>query len=286
MKTLLVLLIAAVFASPLARGQGAAEVESLLKGLGSDDIETRYDAMFKLQTCLDPRVPDACLAVLKKEGGTIRRWAARAIGSRWWQIPKERVPVFTKALKEHLDSEHDGLPNMSRRGIALLNRDYTGPMVSRSSNKRWVVYERYGLPCLIDTRTMTEELLGFPDETKMMCTHFNAPLAPTVKWHPKKEMVAMKMVAHRKLTTVWVWSHGQALREISDEDLLDALGINRNAIQGGAPVFTELVGWKGDNFEFTMSYTAKDGTDRVATLAWNPAATRVRLVSDQVSRER
>ena len=132
-------------------------VTLLLKQLQSRNIETRYDAMRSLQTSLDPRIPEACLPVLQMEGNSIRRLAARAIGSRWHGIPKERVPAFTAALKAQLDGDHDGLRNMSRRGIALLTRDYRNAMVSRSSNKRWVIYERYGLPCLIDTSNNTEE---------------------------------------------------------------------------------------------------------------------------------
>lgn len=31
---------------------------------------------------------------------------------------------------------------------------------SRSPSKRWVIDERHGKPCLIDTRTSTEEWLG------------------------------------------------------------------------------------------------------------------------------
>src|SRR5207249_5151823 len=36
----------------------------------------------------------------------ICRLAARAIGSRWWQIPKERVVDFVEALKRDEDSEY------------------------------------------------------------------------------------------------------------------------------------------------------------------------------------
>jgi hypothetical protein len=54
--------------------------------------------MRQIGTSNDPRLPDACLPVLKKEGNSIRRLAARAIGSQWHQIPKDRVPVFTAAL--------------------------------------------------------------------------------------------------------------------------------------------------------------------------------------------
>src|SRR5262249_16199860 len=52
--------------------------------------------------------------------------------------------------------------NMADRAIGLLTRRYDSKMFSKSPNGRWVIYERYGLPCLIDTTTESEELLGWP----------------------------------------------------------------------------------------------------------------------------
>jgi len=107
------------------------------------------EALNSLATSLDPRIPDACLPLLKSPGMSIRRKAARAIGSRWQQIPKERGQTFVDALKVNLNSDERALVNMSRRGIGLLQRTYDNDMFSRSKNGRWVVYERYGKPCLI-----------------------------------------------------------------------------------------------------------------------------------------
>src|SRR5439155_14491518 len=102
----------------------------------------------------------------------------RAIGSRWWQIPKERVVDFVEALKRDEDSEYVNAlkrdeddewvteMNMVSRALGLLNRDYKDHMFARSANKRWVIYERRGLPCLIDTHTETEELLGWSPNDK------------------------------------------------------------------------------------------------------------------------
>ena len=50
---------------------------------------------------------------------------------------------------------------MVARAIDLLTRNYTSNMVARSKNKRWIVYQRRRLPCLIDTQSDTEELLGW-----------------------------------------------------------------------------------------------------------------------------
>jgi hypothetical protein len=106
------------------------------------------------------------LSLLYDEGNSIRRLAARAIGSRWWQISKENVPRFVEALRRNEKSEFEDERNMVARAIDLLTRNYTSNMVARSKNKRWVVYERRGLPCLIDTQTDTEELLGWPRDRR------------------------------------------------------------------------------------------------------------------------
>ena len=276
------ILVALVFAS-LASAQETDEVTGLLKKLQSTDIDTRQLAMQDLQTSLDPRIPDACLPVLTLDGNSIRRLAARAIGSRWYQIPKDRVPVFTAALKAQLDNEHDGLVNMARRGIALLNRDYGDPMVSQSPNKRWVIYERYGLPCLIDTQSMTEELMGFPNDSKMICAYGNSELAPTVTWHPRKEMAAMSMIEGRKLTTVWVWVHGKGLRQLTLDEMLKALGVDD--FSGPSGFFTDNIKWNGANLEFSVEFTIEKGDEYVgheATLRWSPGTDKLSVLSDKV----
>jgi len=65
-------------------------VSIAIQQLKSADAEVRIEAVRQLQTFLDSRIPDAMLPVLSDEGNSIRRLAARAIGSRWWQIPREK----------------------------------------------------------------------------------------------------------------------------------------------------------------------------------------------------
>jgi hypothetical protein len=98
---------------------------------------------------------------------------------------------------------------MVARAIDLLTRNYTSNMVARSKNKRWAVYERRGLPCLIDTETNTEELLGWPrDETSGLELFLpaigNGSLSESVSWHPAKEAVAFSILQTRRATTVWI----------------------------------------------------------------------------------
>lgn len=285
MKRRSILFAVSLLIVPFIHAQDETAVTKRLKQLQSQDIETRQTAMFKLQTSLDPRIPDACLPVLQMEGNSIRRLAARAIGSRWWQIPKKRVPVFTAALKAQLKSEHDGLVNMARRGIALLNRDYSDAMLSRSKSKRWVIYERFGHPCLIDTTTMTEELLGFGSTAQMICAWGNTELAPTVKWHPKKDMVALDILEGRKYSTIWLWVHGRGLRQLTFDEQVKALGQKEEVIVRASGFYTQMSGWSGDNLDYELTYTVKKGEDYIdheAKLRWNSATGKVSVISDKV----
>lgn len=281
------ILLAALLLRTTLPAQDEAEVTALLKLLQSPDIETRHTAMYKLQTSLDPRIPDACLPVLEKEGDTIRRLAARAIGSRWHQIPKDRIPIFIAALKAQLKSEHDGLVNMARRGITLLDRTYRGKMISRSRSNRWVIYERRGLPCLIDTSNGTEELLGFGSEANLMAAWSNSEVAPTAIWHPKKDMVALEILQGRKLSTVWAWSHGRKLRMFNETEIVKALGHPESAIVGSSGFFTSAPEWSGDSLRFTVSFTLKKGDDYIdheAKLHWDSAKDSLHVTSDKIVR--
>lgn len=278
-------LLLLVVATICLHAQEPADVTKLLQQLQSADIGVRHQAMFDLQTSLDPRIPEACLPLLPLEGESTRRLAARAIGSRWHQIPAERIPAFVAALKPHLQSGHDGLANMARRGIALLQRDFKSPMLSRSPSKRWVIYERRGLPCLIDTTTMTEELLGYPSELKMSIALGNLEFGSSVQWHARKDLVAMEMIQFRKVTLLWFWQHGQGLRQLTMAELCRAVGHPENAVLGAAGFFTQIVGWKGDNLEFTLLYSLAKGDDIIdheAKLHWHSATDQLRVISDNV----
>src|SRR4029077_18361558 len=145
------LLLVAFFLS----GSTTNPADVYLPQLKNSDPDTRIAALRELLTSLDSRIPEAMLPLLSDEGNSIRRLAARAIGSRWWQIPKEKAEGYINALQHNLRSEVDfeDEKNMAERGIGLLTRRYDSKMFSRSPNARWVIYERRGFPCLIDTTT-------------------------------------------------------------------------------------------------------------------------------------
>lgn len=251
------------------------------------DPEVRVEAVRALQTSLDPRIPDTMLPLLRDEGNSIRRLAARAIGSRWWQIPRERVSEFVGALERNAGSEFEDEQNMVARALGLLRRDYAGKMFARSANKRWVIYERRGLPCLIDTQNSSEELLGWSEErsASIASAWGNAPVEGAALWHPKKEMVAFSILLHRKASTVWIWRHEKPLREIEMSEVTKALDLRESDLNLAGGFFTEPKEWAGEELRFEVSLvtTKKEESyvDHTAVLAWNAATDRLRVVSHQ-----
>jgi hypothetical protein len=232
-----------------------------------------------LQTSLDLRIPDAMRPLLSDEGNSIRRLAARAIGSRWWQIAKERVPEFVTALQRNNSTEFEDEKNMIDRAVGLLTREYNGDMFARSANKRWVVYERRALPCLIDTQTGTEELLGWPrDESAglqlLLSALGNSTLKDCATWHPTKEAVAFSVLESRRAAMLWVWQHRVGLRKLARTDIMNVLRL-KEPIDEPNPVTAELKEWKADELYVAVGY----GREGEAVLAWNPSKNMLRVVS-------
>lgn len=248
--------------------------------LKSPEPDVRIAALRELQTSLDPRIPDAMLSLLSDEGNSIRRLAARAIGSRWWQISKEKAPQFVEALRRNEQSEFEDERNMITRAIGLLMRDYRSNMFARSSNGRWVVYERRALPCLIDTTTDTEELLGWSrdkgSDLEMLLPAFgNQPLGDAAVWHPTKEAVAFLMLQSRRATTVWVWQHRFGLRKLQRSTVIKLLH-PKGVIDEPNPITAEVKGWKGDELHVSVGW-GRDGNN--AILAWDLSKHSWRVVS-------
>ena len=164
-------------------GLNDKSADANIQKLQSPNDEVRIEALRSLLTSLDSRVPEAVLPLLSDKENSIRRLAVRAVGSRWWQIPKDRVPVFIKALQHHVSDEFEDEKNMDNRAIGLLTRNYEGNMFARSSSKRWVIYERHNLPCLLDSGNGTEELLGWAqgDAAWIVSSWGNAPTKKAVQ---------------------------------------------------------------------------------------------------------
>lgn len=152
-------------------------------------------------------------------------------------------------------------------------------MVSQSANKLWVVYERHGLPCIIDTGNETEELLGFGTEAKFRPAYGNEEVKPSAIWHPDKEKVALETIEDRRHSTLWVWQHKKGLRQFTQKDSLKALGMDGNTPELGIYLFiSSIVGWKPAGLEFSVSFSVKQGEDFIdhdeQRILWNPETRR------------
>jgi hypothetical protein len=260
----------------------AASEDALFAQLNNPDPDVRIAAVRALQTSLDPRIPDAMLPLLADEGNSIRRLAARAIGSRWWQIPKEKVPQFITALRRNENSDFDDERNMVARAIGLLTRDYTSKMFACSANKQWVIYERRGLPCLIDTKTDTEELLGWPRDETLGLELFlpaigNNALNESVSWHPGKEAVALSILQTRRATTVWIWQHRFGLRKLERSGLIKLLH-PKGVIDEPNPITAEVKEWEGDELHVSVGW-GRYGEEQGAVVAWDLSKHSWRVVS-------
>src|SRR5256885_10985902 len=114
-------------------GSSVNPADIYLPQLKDKDADVRISALRELLTSLDSRMPEAMLPLLSDKGNSIRRLAARAIGSRWWQIPKEKTESYVPALEKNVRSEVDfeDQKNMAERAIGLLTRRYDSKMFSR-----------------------------------------------------------------------------------------------------------------------------------------------------------
>src|SRR5262245_51892289 len=265
-----------------ASGVDAQSTDALLAQLKNPEPDTRIAAQRELQTSLDPRIPDAMLPLLSDEGNSIRRLAA-AIGSRWWQIPKEKVPQFVEALRRNENSEFEDEKKMVTRGIGLLTHDYKSKMLARSSNGRWVVYERRGLPWLIDTTTDTEELLGGPrdesttSEGMLLCALGNGLLGDAVAWHPTKEAVAFSVLMSRRSVMIWIWEHRFGLQKLQLPTLMKLLKL-KEPVDEPNPFTAQIKGWKNNELHVSVDWGRDEQT---AVVAWDLSTHKWRVVSRQ-----
>jgi hypothetical protein len=262
-----------------------------LPQLKDKDPDVRIEALRQLQTFLDSRIPEAMLPLLSDEGNSIRRLAARAIGSRWWQIPREKTDGYVNALEHNLRPEVDfeDEKNMAERAIGLLTRRYDSKMFSRSPSGRWVIYERRGFPCLIDTTTYTEELAGWApvynrnSEMPPWLFGGNSPIdQDEARWHPTKEAVALSVSISRRATSVWIWEHKHGIQKLNRSELIKLLH-PKGKIDEPNPITAEFKEWKGDDLLVSVGWGFED--EGSATIAWNLANHGWRVVSRQSAKK-
>jgi hypothetical protein len=192
------------------------------------------------------------------------------------------MPEFVETLRRNKKSEFEDERNMIARAIGLLKRDYTSEMFACSTNKRWAIYERRGLPCLIDTKTDTEELLGWPREESLGLEFFmpamgNDTLGKSVSWHPAKEAVAFSILQSRRATTVWVWQHQFGLCKLARSELIKLLH-PKGVIDEPNPITAEVKEWKGDELHVSVGWGRHD-EEQGAVVAWDLSRHSWRVIS-------
>ncbi len=245
------------------------------------DADVRIAALRELQIFLDSRIPEAMLPLLSDEGNSIRRLAARAIGSRWWQIPTEKSEGYVNALAQNLRSEFEDEKNMAERAVGLLTRHYDSKVFSRNPNGRWVIYERRGLPCLIDTTTYTEELLGWPRSKNggletLLCAFGNEVFGEDALWHPRKEAVALNVLETRRATTVWIWEHRFGLHKLGRAELINLLQ-PKGEIDEPHPINATIKEWKDNELQVSVGWGWERGGS--AVIGWDLSSHKWRVIS-------
>jgi hypothetical protein len=279
-------------------GSAIDSADIYLPQLKDSNADVRIEALRQLQTSLDSRIPEATLPLLSDEGNSIRRLAARAIGSRWWQISKDKSDSYVKALAQNLRSEEEfeDERNMAERAIGLLTRRYDSRMFSRSPNGRWVIYERRGLPCLIDTTTDTEELLGWHrDRSDVEIIEMFMPAIGNgtlqgntsneqyVLWHPHEEAVVLEIWQTRRATALWIWQHKFGLRKLTHSELIKLLS-PKGITEEPNPLTAEIKEWKGDDLYVAVGW-GREPVIGKAVIAWNLSQHKWRVISKEYHRE-
>jgi hypothetical protein len=275
----------------LLSGSTTNPADIYLPQLKDKDADVRIAALRELLTSLDSRIPEAMRVLLSDDGNSIRRLAARAIGSRWWQIPKEKTESYVNALQSNLKAEVDfeDETHMAERAIGLLTKKYDSKMFSRSPNGRWVIYERRGFPCLIDTTTYTEELVGwdtgYDHNPEMPPWIFggNSPIGQDeALWHATKEAAALSVSISRRATSVWIWQHKHDVQKLNRSELIKLLHPKGKTDEPN-PITAEIKEWKGDDLLVSVSWGLED--EGGATIAWNLASHGWRVVSRESAKK-
>jgi len=94
----LIVTIGLILVAFFLSGSTTNPADVYLPQLKDKDADVRIAALRELLTSLDSRIPEAMLSLLSNEGNSIRRLGDRAVGSRWWQIPKEKTESYVNAL--------------------------------------------------------------------------------------------------------------------------------------------------------------------------------------------
>ena len=257
MKSLLRFLPCLIFISTL-------EAADEIARLSSPDITIRRAAVEAIQTLDDPTIPAACLPLLKDEGLSIRRQAARAIGSRFSDVPVDQRKTYIEALKKCAAAGPEDNTLICQRAIGLLTGNFAFPSFSVGPKKKWVLYERRKLPVIAPVKG-GQHLLLSPvwkdwndknDLLKMAVTNESAEELFSPEWHPGGEAVAFTMKLQRKFFhPICIWVAGENEVKILEPRSLKPLLPARYPAWGTT---SDFVKWDG-NKAIIRIYDCDDG---------------------------
>lgn len=212
-------LVHVLFLSLGALSADAAEGDAILRKLSSPAVEVRRGAVDEIQTLEIPGIPAACLPLLKDEGLSIRRQAARAIGSRFTEIPAADKKAYLSALETCAAEGPEDVKLLSQRAIGLLNRNYRFPAFSVGPHGKWVLYERRRLPVIAPAKgngphrllsPVITDYKGDPYLMRLAVTNYPAAYLFEPHWHPGGEALAMMPVYQSKFFhPICVWVAGE-----------------------------------------------------------------------------
>jgi len=207
----------------------AAEVKEQIARLSSPDITTRRAAVEAIQTLDDPAIPAACLPLLKDEGLSIRRQAARAIGSRFFDVPKDQRKTYLEALQKCAAEGPEDNTLICQRAIGLHTENYAFHFFSVGPKKKWVLFERRKLPVITLAKNGSHELLSpvWPGEDellKLAVTNSPADELFSPHWHSSGEAVAFTMILQRRFFhPIFIWHSGTADLKVLEPRSLKSL---------------------------------------------------------------
>lgn len=146
--------------------------------------------------------------LLSDEGDSLRRLAASGVGSRYWQISKEGLDAYLPTLRKlsKQREEHPDVGYMADRAIGPLTAKYSGELFVPSPDGKWVIYERYSVPCHIDLHRKFEELLGWEQGGSLFgfgSAFGGCTLNGSVFWETKSRAVALLVEMSRRDETLW-----------------------------------------------------------------------------------
>jgi hypothetical protein len=256
-------------------------VADWISDLRSPDVAVRRAAIATIQTMDDPRIPAACLPLLSDPGLSIRRLAARAIGSRFNEISEADRPRYLAALQACLENRRhepvtgtygdiDDITLMCQRAIGLLSRRYDSPPFSVSPNGKWVLYERRRRPVIADITNQHHHLLTplnpngdgpddayYPEEgdyanvpetniLKTVDTNLPATQLFAPHWRPDGEAVAISLerLERRFYHPILAWSAAVPSRVVVLDEAFFQTLLGKRYPQWGTT--TDFAAWKGD----------------------------------------